>query len=318
MANDNYGPSSTILCFENFKEASLYFDRVLPLNMGRMRGDSTVGDILVGYPEEVPSAALSHLIDGIEGNTVTYSHATRIIEFTADRWVEFAKEVEPYAKLWSSDPRRSDEDDVSNQYRKLQEAYFADASISGITPIREAFRRYAKGIGFDRFSVGVPSATVDGGSQCDPSITLSKLNLVDPSKAEWRQIIELRKDIVSHRKLARLRLFIHKNYADCSFAYIEDDLSQRIEDYERVTRKFGLKTTLSSLSLLLDAKALQASAGAGLIAGLFGGPLVGLSAAAAIEIGKIAVNIAEKHHDLKDWQSGHELAFIFDTNKALS
>lgn len=317
MAND-YRPSSTILCFENFKDAALYFDRVLPLNMGRMRGDSTVGDILVGYPEEVPSAALSHLIDGIEGNTITYSHATRIMEFTANRWVEFAKEVEPYVRLWSPERGRLNDDDVRNRYRKLQEAYFADAAISGITPIRLAFHRYAKGIGFDRFCVAVPSATGTGGTQSDPSITLSKLNLIDASQAEWRQIIELRKDIESHRKLARLRLFIHKNYVDCSFSYIEDDLSQRIEDYERVTRKFGLKTTLSSLSLLLDAKALQASAGAGLVAGLFGGPLVGLSAAAAIEIGKIAVNLAEKHHDFKDWQSGHELAFIFDTKKVLS
>lgn len=318
MANDDYRPSSTVLCFESFKEASLYFDHVLPLNMGRMRGDSIVGDILVGYPEEVPSAALSHLIDGIEGNTVTYSHATRVMEFTANRWVEFAKEVEPYARLWSPDPRRPVDDDLLNQYRKLQESYFADASIPGVTSIREAFRRYAKGIGFDRFCVAVPSATGTDGSQCDPSITLSKLNLVDANQAEWGQIIELRKDIESHRKLARLRLFIHKNYADCSFAYIEDDLSQRIEEYERVTKKFGLKTALSSLSLLLDAKSLQASAGTGLVAGLFGGLLAGLSAAAAVEIGKIAVNIAEKHHDLKDWQSGHELAFIFDTKKALS
>ena len=79
-----------------------------------------------------------------------------------------------------------------------------------------------------------------------------------------------------------------------------------------------MKTALSSLSLLLDAKARQASAGAGLIAGLFGGPLIGLSAAVVIEIGKVAVNIAEKNHDLKTWQSGHELAFIFDTKKTLS
>jgi len=318
MSNADYRPSSTVLCFENFKEASLYFDRVLPLNMGRMRGDSTIGDILVGYPEEVPSAALSHLIDGIEGNTVTYSHGTRVMELTVNRWIEFAKEVEPYARLFSKDHRHPDDIDVRNQYRRLQEAYFADASIAGVIPIREAFRRYAKGIGFDRFCVAVPSETGTDGSQCDPSITLSKLNLVDANEAEWRQIIELRKDTESHRKLARLRLFIHKNYANSSFAYIEDDLSQRIEEYERVTKKFGLKTILSSLTLLLDAKALQTSAGAGLIAGLFGGPIVGLSAAAAVEVGKIAVNIAEKHHDLKDWQSGHELAFIFDTKKALS
>lgn len=43
-----------------------------------------------------------------------------------------------------------------------------------------------------------------------------------------------------------------------------------------------------------------------------------LTAAAAIEIGKVAINIAEKHHELKDWQSGHELAFVFDAKKALS
>src|SRR5665647_867913 len=87
MANDKYSPSTTAVCFENFKEAALYFDRVLPLNMGRMQGDPDVGDILVGYPESVPSAALSHLVDGVEGNTITYSHATRVIELFGVKWV---------------------------------------------------------------------------------------------------------------------------------------------------------------------------------------------------------------------------------------
>lgn len=45
MSNNEYCPSTTALCFENFKEAALYFEHVLPLNMGRMRGDSEVGDI---------------------------------------------------------------------------------------------------------------------------------------------------------------------------------------------------------------------------------------------------------------------------------
>ena len=318
MTNSEYQPSSAALCFENFKEASLYFDRVLPLNMGRMRGDPEIGDVLVGYPEEVPSAALSHLIDGLEGNTVTYSHATRVMEFTASRWVEFAKKVAPYAKLWSDDPRSPNDERLRNEYRKLQRAYFSDATIAGTATVREAFREYAAGLGFDKFCVVVPPKGDESGNQQDPSITLSRLNLIEASQAEWRQIIELRKDIQSHRKLARLRLFIHNNYANCSFAYIEDDLSQRIEEYEQVAKKYGLKTVLSSLSMLLDAKALQPSGGAGLVAGLFGGPIVGLSAVAAIEVGKIAINFAEKHHELKDWQSGHELAFIFDAKKNLS
>jgi len=319
MPNDEYCPSSTVLCFENFKEAALYFDRVLPLNMGRMRGDPEVGDILVGYPEEVPSAALSHLVDGIEGDTVSYSHATRVMGLFAEKWVEFAKQVDPYAKLWMPNKHNADSaDNLRNQYHRLQRAYFSDTSIPGRSSVREAFRSYATKVGFGNFCVAIPPRPFEASAQCDPSITLSRLNLVDASQAEWRQIIELRKDVQSHRKLARLRLFIHNNYSGCSFSYIEDDLSRRLDEYEQVTKKFGLKTTLSSLSMLLDAKALQASAGAGLVGGLFGSPLLGLTAAAAVEIGKVAINIAEKHHDLKDWQAGHDLAFIFDAKKALS
>ena len=320
MANDTYFPSSTVLCFENFKEASLYFDHVLPLSMGRMRGDSELGDVLVGYPEEVPSAVLSHLIDGVEGNTVSFSHANRVMSLVAGQWVEFARNVEPYVALWTAGNSREAENDeyLRKQYQRLQQAYFSDASIPGKMSIREAFRSYATDVGFGKFCVAIPPTASVVGAQRDPSITLSRLHLVDAAQAEWRQLVELRKDVQSHRKLARLRLFIHKNYADCSFSYIEDDISRRIDEYEQVTKKFGLKTTLSSLSMLLDAKALQTSAGAGLVAGLFGGPIAGLTAAAAVEIGKVVVNIAEKHHDLKDWQAGHDLAYIFETKKALS
>lgn len=318
MSNDEYLPSTTALCFENFKETALYFERVLPLNMGRMQGDPDVGDILVGYPESVPSAALSHLVDGVEGNTVTYSHATRVIELFGVKWGEFAKKAEPYATLWSPDPRKGETRDVADEYRKLQNAYLADACHVNGPSIRQVFRDYAASLGFNKFCVVLPTNEEGSCSQSDPSITLSQLNLVDASEADWRQIIEVRKDVQSHRKLVRLRLFVHSNYSGRSFSYIEDDLSRRLEEYEQVTKKFGLKTTLSSLSMLLDAKALQTSAGAGLIAGLFEGPVVGFSVAAAIEIGKIAINVAEKHHELKDWQAGHDLAYIFETQRKLT
>lgn len=315
MANDHYSPSTTAVCFENFKEAALYFDRVLPLNMGRMQGDPDVGDILVGYPESVPSAALSHLVDGVEGNTVTYSHATRVIELFGVKWGEFARKAEPYAKLWFPDPSKGKDRDVEDEYRKLQKAYLADAIVGNGPSVRQVFREYAESLGHGEFCVVLPTAQECLKAQSDPSITLSRLNLIDATQADWRQIIEVRKDVQSYRKLARLRLFIHNNYSECSFSYIEDDLSRRLDEYEQVSKKFGLKTTLSSLSMLLDAKALQTSAGAGLIAGLFGGPLAGLSAAAAIEIGKIAINVAEKHHELKDWKAGHYLAYVFETQE---
>lgn len=318
MLNDEYSPSTTALCFENFKAAALYFERVLPLNMGRMQGDPDVGDILIGYPESVPSAALSHLVDGVEGNTITYSHATRVIELFGVKWAEFAKKAEPYARLWSLDPRGNGARDVADEYRKLQKAYLADAQQDDHSAIRQIFHDYAASLGFDKFCVVLPSGNYGGSCQSDPSITLSQLNLIDASNAEWGQILEVRQDIHSHRKLARLRLFLHSSYAGHSFSFIEDDLCRRLDEYEAVTKKFGFKTTLSSLSMLLDAKALQTSVGAGLLAGLFGGPVLGFSAAAAIEIGKVAINVAEKLHELKSWRDGHELAYIFETQKTLT
>lgn len=321
MPETTYQRSDAVLCFENFKDAALYFDRVLPLNMGRMRGDPDVGDILVGYPEEVPSAALSHLVDGIEGDTKTYSHATRIMEFTSSRWVDFARKAEPYARLWAGRPGPRDETDKAetlNQYEKLRSAYLANDELAGYPPIRAIFQDYARSLGFEDICVSVPVSTAGAGISADPSLTLSQLKLIDTAAADWRQIIELRKDKESHQRLIRLRLFMHANYTGRSFDFIEDDLARRLYEYESTASKHGFKTVVSSLSVLLSAKGLQTTLGAGLLAGLFGGPLAALGAGAAVEVGQIAVHVAERLHEMRDWRSGHELAYIIETQKQLA
>lgn len=321
MSETTYQRSDAVLCFENFKDAALYFDRVLPLNMGRMRGDPDVGDILVGYPEEVPSAVLSHLVDGIEGNTKTYSHATRIMELTSARWVDFARKAEPYARLWARNPGKRDETDKAealNQYEKLRSAYLANEEVPGHLPIRTIFKEYARSLGFEEICVSVPARATAAATSSDPSLTLSQLRLVDTATADWRQIIEVRKDKESHHRLSRLRLFMHSNYSGRSFAFIEDDLSRRIHEYEATARKHGFKTVLSSLTVLLSAKDLQASLGAGLVVGLFGGPLAALGTGLAVELGQIAVHVAERLHEMRDWRSGHELAYLIETQEKLA
>ena len=320
MPDTPYQRADTVLCFENFKDAALYFDRVLPLNMGRMRGDPDVGDILVGYPEEVPSAALSHLVDGIEGNTKTYSHATRIMEFTSARWVDFARKAEPYAQLWAGKAGRRDETDrkeALNQYEKLRSSYLANDAIPGHPSIRAIFQEYARSLGFEEICVSLPTRTTVVASTADPSLTLSQLKLVDTATADWRQIVELRKDKESHQRLIRLRLFMHSNYAGKPFAFIEDDMARRLYEYEAAARKHGFKTLTSSLTVLLNAKDLQASLGAGLVAGLFGGPLAALGTGVAVQVGQIAVHVAERLHEMRDWRSGHELAYIIETQSRL-
>lgn len=310
-----YHRTSAILCFQNFKEAALYFDQVLPMNMGRMQGDPNIGDILIGYPESIPSAALSHLIDGVEGDTVTYSHATRVMEFTSDKWVEFARKVSAYATLWAPDPQRGSLHNPQAEHQKLLNAYLSNAHTQGAVPIRQALSEFASALGVQNFSVSLPTEAT--GSQTDPSLTLSNLQLIDATTADWRQILDVRKDKASRRKLARLRLFLHEDFQGKPTSFIEDDLLRRVDDYELTTKKFGFTTLTSSLGMLLDAKSLQTSAGVGVLAGFFGGTELGVLSAAAIELGKVALNIAEKRHEMKHWQAGHEMAYVFETRERL-
>jgi len=74
-----------------------------------------------------------------------------------------------------------------------------DASLPKAIPIRAALASFAKTIGFDNYSVAIQSE--EEGTQTDPAIVLSNLNLIDTSHAEWNQIMEIRKDGDSKKKL---------------------------------------------------------------------------------------------------------------------
>jgi len=314
----SYQRAKTVVCFESFKSAALYFDRVVPVNLGIVKGDPEYGDILMGYPEWIPSAALAHLIDGMEGDTKSYSHADRIMRIFSTQWPDFARQVSPYAKLWASNRKGGlPEYEVNQEYQKFQNAYFENSTIVDVKPIRQIVKEYASSVGFRSFCVAVNSENTNQVAHSDIGITLAQLNLIDAQSADWRQIIEVRKDKKSRQKLIRLRLFIHQNYSNRSLAFIEDDILRRVDEYEQVSKKFGLRTTISSLSMLLDAKSLQASIGSGLAASLFGGAVVGATTAAIVEIGKIILHIGEKRHDMRDWQLNHDFAYIFHTKKKL-
>lgn len=322
MNSHRYNSTNQVICFNNFKVAALYFDRVLPINMAIWRGDRVAGDFMVGYPEDVPSRALSHLIDRIEVKSPSFTHVNRVlVDIGLEAWGDFAKSVMPYANTYmpNIDNKNQEENDliIFNEYKKLSSAYLSNAKLKGTKPIRELFKNYAKKVGFDNFCVAMFDTKDNNQLNSDPSITLSNLNLIDTSNTDWKQIIEVRLDKDSHQKLARLRLFLSKNYADCSYSFIEDDISLQLYDYEQVCKKFGFETMTSSISALLNSNNLQASIGAGIIAGVFGGPITGVAVGTTIEIAKIAIVVAEKKHELKDWKNGHNLAYIIETRSKL-
>ncbi len=146
------------------------------------------------------------------------------------------------------------------------------------------------------------------------SVTLSNLDLIDTNRLEWEQILELKKDDESNKKLRNLLLFFFQNYRDCPVSFIRDDLNRQIEEYHQACSKHGFQFVTSSLSTVLSSKSLLATIALGIFALLSGLPIqaiapIGLTEL-ALEIGKIAINYAERKRELIDYKEAHPLSYI--------
>lgn len=148
-------------------------------------------------------------------------------------------------------------------------------------------------------------------------MTLLRLPWIDADAASWEQIIEFRQDIESARKLRRLRLFFYENYAGKSSAFIGDDLLKRLDDYEAVRKKHGFEALTGSLSSILKSSNLVSAVGAGLAAALFGGPVLGVGTTAAVEVGNFSIELSRKLFTVREYEKGHEFAYLIDAKKRL-
>lgn len=291
-----------VICFRDLKCASLYFDRVLPIAFRRMEG--TGSDIVTTFPEPIPSRALINIVfDKLpDEGAARYKDFGRIV----DSWGDFSKDSFAY---WPTLPGSSELFD----YGMLENAYLHNACLSGHLPVRRLFANYAASVGITRPDVLLPTYQTElAGSQEDPLVRLCMVPLIDADRASWDQILEIRSDPLARIKLQRLRAFAETNYTARSIAYIEDDLSSRIDEYARASKKHGFELVTGSLSTLLDSSNIQATAAATLAAAIVGGPVLAVSAAACIELGKFTLEFARKKRAMQDWATTHPLAYLFE------
>lgn len=155
----------------------------------------------------------------------------------------------------------------------------------------------------------------------DVGITLLNLNLIDASSAPLKQIIEFREDLESVKRLRRLRLFAYENYVGKSKSFIEDDLLLRIDDYEREAKKWGFETREAALTTLLNSKVLLGAAGGSILAAIAGSPIASLSTlvfGAAIEIGRLQLAVSKKKFYARDSLGTNPVSYITMANEKLS
>lgn len=290
----------SVVCFQDLKSAALYFDRVLPVAFRRMAGTGT--DIVTEFPEPIPSRALINIVFDMEAKAGNerYTEFGRVI----DGWDQFRKEAHPYLK-------QSARSSAETDYSDLHAAYLADASAPGTRPLRKIFAEYASTLEVRDAAVLLPSSNSSTCSGFEDSIvSLSGVSLIDPDRATWEQIIELRSDFDSRRRLQRLRAFVTENYVGKSRAYVEDDLSSRLDEYQQVKRKHGFESVVGSIGSLVDSSNIQAATSAGLATALLGGPWAGISSAVLIEVGKVAIEFAKRRRAMVDWRNSHPLAYL--------
>jgi len=147
----------------------------------------------------------------------------------------------------------------------------------------------------------------------DPAIVLSNLQLINVTDTSWEKILEFRKDKTSRQKLRRLRLFAYNNYEGKDQNYIEDDVAQRIEDYNAVVRKWQFETHHSAINTLLGSKTLAHVLTGSFIAALLGAPITASLTAAsgfALEIGRSLLEIRKRRFELNNALADNPISYI--------
>ena len=154
-------------------------------------------------------------------------------------------------------------------------------------------------------------------SVADITITLSNLKIVNVANTSWEQIVEFRKDEESAKALQRLRVFLYETCKDKSTAYIEDKINTELDNYHIAVNKHGFELLTGSLTTLIDSRNIIAASATVMAGALVGTPLIGITSAVALEIGKLAIQISRDLHTMRELKRDHPLAYIIKAQEEL-
>lgn len=133
----------------------------------------------------------------------------------------------------------------------------------------------------------------------DAAVVLGNLQLVDPSRISWRQILEMRKDEAAMKQLRKLRRTVLKDYGGKPEAYIRDDIETRVEEYRLATKVWALPLGTGVLEIAMTGEVLT-TFGAAVSLACFGAPISAVAAAGGcIAIGKTALAFAKRKREIE-------------------
>lgn len=288
-----YSQSKILACINGTKNACLYFNNVIPLNLAHIipwlnNGDLEAHQIL---QKILPSALLdsSHPL-GLSKETVKY--------------IEAYVNVFP-GSIGIEDSDKKEENKRTHHFFPLLMQRKDEMLATLPEPIDSIF--------------GITEKTLEDNSQTeDPSMVLTGLKLVDTSNISWRYLLEIKEDKESINKLRKLRTFIYQNYKDKPITFIQDDLLNRIEVYETTAKHLGLKTTDSIFKIIFSSGSLIASTAATIFSALSGGPItipLALGVGSTFMLGNISLELRSHKRDLFKFKQENPITYLVDIKK---
>ncbi|MCH5315474.1 MAG: hypothetical protein J1E81_06140 [Eubacterium sp.] len=83
-------------------------------------------------------------------------------------------------------------------------------------------------------------------------VTIKNVPMIVEESLSWKQVLEIRKDKKSLRKLRNFRAWVNSTLCEKSNREIEEQLNQMVEEYKAAIKKFGIKTCISGFTTVLS------------------------------------------------------------------
>lgn len=148
-------------------------------------------------------------------------------------------------------------------------------------------------------------------------LSLTGLKAIDVEHVSWDQIIEFREDDESKRKLRNLKLYLHENYDGKSRDFIEDSISKKVEDYEKVLESWGMKTFQATLNTILSSKSVISLAAFGITSGLGAGIPIAAAVGSSFTVGSMALEVCKRKNEKQEFISNDPISYIIDVKDKL-
>jgi hypothetical protein len=149
---------------------------------------------------------------------------------------------------------------------------------------------------------------------------IDALQIVDEEQLTWEQVTEVRRDVGARRKYRRLIHWFDAEMIGKPASFITDELADRLDDYDAVIRKHGLKTVLGSLSSLLDPRFLSAATAVTAGAAVAGGSAWAAASAALLAAFQSGISVTSNLLDLSDIRrtTAPEVAYVLEHRRQRS